>query len=46
MIKEQKQICFINDCGALVDYSELANTVLWYAKSPEILSHLASLTTA
>lgn len=34
MIKEQKRIYFINDCGALVDYSELANAVLWYAKSP------------
>lgn len=34
MVKEQKQIYFINDCGAKVDYNELANAVLWYAKSP------------
>lgn len=34
MIKKQKQISFINNCNALVDYSELANAVLWYAKSP------------
>ena len=34
LIKEQKEICFINDCNALVDYKELANAILWYAKSP------------
>lgn len=34
MIKEQKQICFINDCGALVNYNELTNAVLWYTKTP------------
>ena len=34
MIKNQKQIYFINDCNALVDFNELRNAVLWYAKSP------------
>lgn len=36
MIKEQKQISFINDCNAIVDYSELTKAVLWYAKSPVV----------
>lgn len=34
MIKTQKPIVFINDCGALVDYDELAKAAIWYAKSP------------
>lgn len=36
MIKVQKQIKFINDCNAIVDYNELEKTVIWYAKSPVI----------
>lgn len=34
MIKIQKPIKFINDCGALVDYDELSKAAIWYAKSP------------
>ncbi len=36
MIKVQKQIKFINDCNAIVDYNELEKAVIWYAKSPVI----------
>lgn len=34
MIKSQKPIKFINDCGALVSYDELSKAAIWYAKSP------------
>ena len=34
MIKVQNPIFFINDCNALVDYKELENAVLLYAKTP------------
>lgn len=33
-VKEQKQIKFINDCNAIVDYIELEKAILWYAKKP------------
>lgn len=34
MIKKQKHIRFINDCGCIVDESELEKAILWYQKSP------------
>lgn len=33
-VKEQKQIKFINDCNAIVDYIELEKAILWCAKNP------------
>lgn len=35
MVKDQKSIEFINDCGAVVDYVELRNAVLWYSDKPQ-----------
>ena len=34
MIKEQREIRFVNDCNAIFDYKELKKAILWYAKSP------------
>lgn len=34
MVKTQKEIYFINDCGAIVDYSELRNAIYWYSDKP------------
>lgn len=36
MVKIQKPIKFINDCGAIVDYQELENAILWYQNKPTI----------
>lgn len=38
IVKAQKKIEFINDCGAIVDYCELENAIIWYAKAP--VSHI------
>lgn len=34
IVREQRPIKFINDCGALVDYAELSNAILWYQDEP------------
>lgn len=36
IVKEQKKIKFINDCDAIVDYDELENAIIWYAKAPTV----------
>lgn len=36
MVKRQREISFINDCNAIVDYNELEKAVIWYSKSPVI----------
>lgn len=36
LVKVQKQIYFINDCGAIVDYNDLANAIIRYSKSPVV----------
>lgn len=36
IVKTQKKIKFINDCDATVDYSELENAIIWYAKTPVV----------
>lgn len=36
MVKTQREIHFINDCNAIVDYKELESAILWYAKSPVV----------
>lgn len=30
IIKEQKEIKFINDCNCLVDFNELSKAIIWY----------------
>lgn len=35
MVNKQNPIEFINDCGAIVDYKELRNAVLWYTDKPQ-----------
>lgn len=34
MIKQQKYIEFINDCGCIVDNDELRKAILWYQQRP------------
>jgi hypothetical protein len=34
IVKEQKKIQFINDCGCLVDEPELAKAIQWYSDKP------------
>lgn len=34
IIKQQKDIRFINDCGCIVDENELSSAILWYQKEP------------
>lgn len=29
IVKEQKEIEFINDCNCLVDYNELSKAIMW-----------------
>lgn len=36
MVNTQREIHFINDCNAIVDYKELESAILWYAKSPVV----------
>lgn len=31
-VKNQRKICFKNDCNAIIDYEELERAILWYAK--------------
>ena len=32
IIKQQKDIRFINDCGCIVDENELSSAILWYQR--------------
>ena len=34
IVKEQKQIQFINDCNCIVDYKELRKAILWFQEKP------------
>lgn len=34
IVKEQKEIEFINDCDCLVDYNELSKAIMWYQNKP------------
>ena len=34
IVKEQKEIKFINDCNCLVDYNELSKAIMWYQDKP------------
>ena len=34
IVNTQKEIEFVNDCGALVDYSELSKAIIWYQDKP------------
>ena len=34
IVKSQKEIKFINDCGCIVDEKELAAAILWYQQKP------------
>jgi hypothetical protein len=34
IVKHQKEIQFINDCGCLVDLTELAKAIQWYSDKP------------
>lgn len=34
IVKEQKKIEFVNDCDAIVDYTELEKAIIWYADKP------------
>lgn len=34
IVKEQKQIQFINDCNCIVDYNELEKAILWFQEKP------------
>ena len=36
MVKGQKEISFVNDCNAIVDFEELEKAILWYSDSPTI----------
>src|SRR5574344_3065552 len=36
MIKAQKKITFVNDCGAIFDDSELEKAILWFQESPTL----------
>ena len=36
IVKTQKKIKFINDCDATVDYNELENAIIWYARNPVV----------
>lgn len=35
-IKRQTKIEFVNECGCLVDYSELEKAILWYQQKPSL----------
>lgn len=34
IIKEQKEIKFINDCNCLVDFNKLSKAIIWYQDKP------------
>jgi hypothetical protein len=34
IVEEQKPICFINDCGCIVDELELVKAIKWYSDKP------------
>lgn len=36
MVKTQRKIEFINDCGAIVDFKELEKAILWRSEKPTI----------
>jgi len=34
IIKEQKELCFINDFNAIVDYADLSDVIVWHSRLP------------